>query len=509
METNSTGEPSREPLAIIGIGCRFPGGAEDTESFWNMLAEGRSGIIEVPENRWDRERYYHPDTSIPRKMHTKWGAFVDNLDMFDAQFWGISPREALRMDPQQRWLLECAWEAMEDAGYQPSKLRGAAAGVYVGIASNDYAQVQMTSPDDVDVHTNSGSTLSIASNRIAYLLDFKGPALSVDTACSSALVAINVGCKDMWNGEIDYALVGGVNALLTPDTSIGFSKATMLSPSGQCFAFDDRANGYVRGEGAGMMMVRPLSKAIANGDRIYATVRAAVINQDGNTSSMTVPGQDTQAAMLVQAYNEAEMSPSRVTYMEAHGTGTPVGDPIETNALGEILSQDRDDSDPCLIGSVKTNVGHLESGSGAAGMVKAALVLSKGAVPKNLNFERPNPNIDFKGLKLKVVQELTPLKTKNGDLPVASVNSFGFGGTNAHIVLEAAPPQTQPDKPTDLAERPLVLPISGKDDKTLQAYAKRYRKFLEDKSLDLNEVCFNAGARKEHHGNRAVVIGKD
>ncbi|MFT5467503.1 MAG: amino acid adenylation domain-containing protein [Verrucomicrobiales bacterium] len=472
-----------------------------------MLAEGRSGIIEVPENRWNRERYYHPDTSIPRKMHTKWGGFVDNLDMFDAQFWGISPREALRMDPQQRWLLECAWECMEDAGYQPSKLRGAAAGVYVGIASNDYAQVQMTSPDDVDVHTNSGSTLSIASNRIAYLLDFKGPALSVDTACSSALVAINVGCKDMWSGEIDYALVGGVNALLTPDTSIGFSKATMLSPSGQCFAFDDRANGYVRGEGAGMMMILPLSKAIANGDRIYATVRSAVINQDGNTSSMTVPGQDTQEMMLVQAYKEASMPASRVTYMEAHGTGTPVGDPIETNALGAILSQGREDK--CLIGSVKTNTGHLESGSGAAGMVKAALVLSKGMVPPNLNFERPNPNIDFEGLKLKVVTELTPLTPLNGHLPVASVNSFGFGGTNAHIVLEAAPPQPELAKPTEIARRPFVLPVSGKDDTTLRNYARKYRKFIEDKSVDLAEIGYNAGARKEHHGNRAALIGWD
>ncbi len=508
MDNQPTGQTNREPLAIVGIGCRFPGGVEDTESFWNLLAEGRSGIIEVPENRWNRDRFYHPDTSIPRKMHTKWGGFVHNLDMFDAQFWGISPREALRMDPQQRWLLECAWESIEDAGYRPSSLKGTKTGVYVGIASNDYAQVQMTSPDDVDVHTNSGSTLSIASNRIAYLMDLKGPAISVDTACSSALVAINMGCRDMWAGTIDHALVGGVNALLTPDTSIGFSKATMLSPSGQCFAFDDRANGYVRGEGAGMMMILPLSKAIENGDRIYATVRSAVINQDGNTSSMTVPGQDTQELMLVQAYEEAGMPPSRVTYMEAHGTGTPVGDPIETNALGNVLSQGRSDDDKCLIGSVKTNVGHLESGSGAAGMVKAAMVLAKGKVPPNLNFKNPNPNIDFEGLKLKVVTELTPLEPIEGNLPVASVNSFGFGGTNAHIVLEAAPPQKQPKKPRDKANRPYALPISGKDDVTLKAYADKYRRWLEDETLDLAEITYSAGMRKEQHDQRAVVIGR-
>jgi len=508
MDTTPTGTANREPLAIVGIGCRLPGDVEDTQSFWKMLTEGRSGISEVPENRWDRERYYHPDTSIPRKMHTKWGGFVKNLDMFDAQFWGISPREALRMDPQQRWLLECAWECIEDGGYRPSSLRGSRTGVYVGIASNDYAGVQMTSPEDVDVHTNSGSTLSIASNRIAYLMDLKGPALSVDTACSSALVAINIGCKDMWSGEIDTALVGGSNALLTPDTSIGFSKATMLSPSGKCYAFDDRANGYVRGEGAGMFMLVPLSKAIEHGDRIYAVVKAAVINQDGNTSSMTVPGQESQEAMLIQAYDQAGMKPGRVTYMEAHGTGTPVGDPIETNALGRVLSKGRPAGDKCLIGSVKTNVGHLESGSGVAGLAKACLVLKNKQVPPNLNFERPNPNIDFEGLKLKVVTETTPLIGNEGPA-VAAVNSFGFGGTNSHIVMEEAPEVPKPTKPTEQAKRPYLLPISGKDDAVVRSYAKVYRKFLEDSTLDLAEVCYSAGDRKEQFEKRAVVIGEN
>lgn len=510
MDTNRAtrkGKEEREPLAIVGIGCRFPGGVESPESFWKLLAEGRSGIVEVPADRWNRDRYYDPDTSIPRKMHTKWGGFVDHVDEFDAQFWGISPREALRMDPQQRWLLECTWEALENAGYRAAALRGSRTGVYIGIASNDYAQVQMTSPEDVDVHTNSGSTLSIASNRIAYLLDLKGPALSVDTACSSALVAINIGCKDIWNGTVDAALVGGVNALLTPDTSIGFSKATMLSPSGQCFAFDERANGYVRGEGAGVLFLVPLSKAIANGDRIYATVRSAVINQDGNTSSMTVPGQDTQEMMLVEAYQQAGFEPSRVTYMEAHGTGTPVGDPIETNALGNILSQGRKKGEECLIGSVKTNIGHLESGSGAAGMVKAALVLSKGLVPPTLNFVRPNPNIDFEALKLKVVTKLTPLKAHGDFPPVASVNSFGFGGTNAHIVLEAAPKSTPKSQPKRAAERPYVLPISARDERVLRTMADHYRRALAGHADQLADFCYSAGARREHLEKRAVVVG--
>ena len=278
-----TEKESREPLALVGIGCRLPGNVSGPESFWDLLVNQRSGIVPVPEDRWNRERWHHQNVEIPGKMITKWGGFVHDFDKFDAQFFGISPREALRMDPQQRWLLETAWESLEDAGISPESLRGSETAVYVGIASNDYANVAQSDPKNVDVHTNSGSTLSIASNRISYLFDLKGPAVSVDTACSSALVAINLACESIWGGQATMAIAGGVNALLTPDASIGFSKASMLSPSGQCFAFDSRANGYVRGEGAGMLVIKPLSKAQEDGDRVYCTIRAAVINQDGNT----------------------------------------------------------------------------------------------------------------------------------------------------------------------------------------------------------------------------------
>ena len=430
-------ESNQEPLAIVGIGCRFPGKANSPESFWDLLIEGKSGIEEVPDDRWDVDRYYHADSSVPIKMITKWGGFIEDVDKFDASFFGISPREAQRMDPQQRWLLELTWEAFEDAGEKPMNWRGSATGVYVGISSNEYGSIQMMGESDIDVHTNSGSTLSIASNRISYLYDLKGPSISVDTACSSALVAVNLACKSIWSGECDAAFAGGVNALLMPDSSIGFSKASMLSPSGQCFAFDARANGYVRGEGAGMILIKPLARAHKDGDRIYATIRAAVVNQDGNTSSMTVPGKESQAAMLRQAYAQAGIDPSRVGYMEAHGTGTPVGDPIETRALGEVLCEGRSESEKCIIGSVKSNIGHLESGSGIAGLIKAALVLHHRQVPKNLNYETPNPNIPFKDLKLKVPMENMPIPSKGEFLPVSAVNSFGFGGTNAHVVLEA------------------------------------------------------------------------
>lgn len=501
---------TREPLAIVGIGCRLPGGVNGPESFWQLMTEGRSGIVPVPTDRWNRERWHHENVDIPGKMITKWGGFVHDFDRFDAQFFGISPREALRMDPQQRWLLEVAWESLEDAGIPPLSLRGSKTAVYVGIASNDYANVAQSDPRNVDVHTNSGSTLSIASNRIAYLFDFKGPAVSVDTACSSALVAINLACECLWSGEADTALAGGVNALLTPDASIGFSKATMLSPSGQCFAFDDRANGYVRGEGAGIFTIKKLADAEKDGDRIYCVIRAAVINQDGNTSSMTVPGVETQAKMLEDALAKSGIEPKQVRYMEAHGTGTPVGDPIETRALGMVLSRGRDEGDTCLIGSVKTNVGHLESGSGVAGLAKAALVLHHDTVPPNLNFQRPNPNIPFDEFKLKVATELQPLPHLGDATPVVGVNSFGFGGTNSHILLEAAAARTATasDRP-DPVDRPILLPLSARTDDALRETVVRWRRFVRSSGADLHDIAAAAGRRREHHDHRLVFVARD
>ncbi len=489
-----------------------------------MLVEKRSGIIPVPNDRWNRERWYHPNAEIPGRMITKWAGFVHDFDKFDAQFFGISPREALRMDPQHRWLLESAWESLEDAGIPPVDLRGSDTGVFIGIASNDYANVAQSDPKNVDVHTNSGSTLSIASNRISYLFDLKGPAVSVDTACSSALVAVNLACESIWSGQSAMALAGGVNALLTPDASIGFSKASMLSPSGQCFAFDDRANGYVRGEGAGVIVIKPLRQAIADGDRIYCAIRSAVINQDGHTSSMTVPGVETQAEMLRMAYAQADMAPKRVRYMEAHGTGTPVGDPIETRALGQVLADGRDEDDWCLIGSVKTNIGHLESGSGVAGLMKAALVLHHDTVPPNLNFKNPNPNIPFDEFKLKVAKELQPLPHLGDYLPVTAVNSFGFGGTNAHIVLEANPetfganaaPRTSVTVPAgapapagEAVRRPFVLPISGRTDDALRDAAVKWRHFLRESDEPLADITASAGKLREHLESRLTVLGDD
>jgi acyl transferase domain-containing protein/NADPH:quinone reductase-like Zn-dependent oxidoreductase/thioesterase domain-containing protein/acyl carrier protein len=502
-----------DPVAIVGIGCRFPGGVTDARSFWSLLLERRSSIVDVPADRWNVDRFYHPNPAAVGTMVMRRGGFVDNIAMFDAAFWGISPREAVRMDPQQRWLLEAAWEAIENAGTAPSRLRGGRIGVFVGISSNDYGGLQLRSPEDIDAYTNSGSTASIAANRVSYLLDLRGPSVSVDTACSSSLVAVAAACESLWSGGCDGALAGGVNALISPQTSVGFSKAAMISPSGDCFAFDARANGFVRAEGVGLVYLKPLTVALADGDRIYALIRAAVVNQDGHTSSMTVPGLDGQTAMLEEAYRQAGILPARVAYVEAHGTGTPVGDPIEAAALGAVLGRDRPLGSRCLIGSVKTNIGHLESGSGIAGLIKAALVLHHRTVPATLNYERPNPSIPFDDLRLEVITDTRPLPDGDGRPPVVGVNSFGFGGTNAHAVLEAAPavddatPGRATVSPTR-AERPYLLPVSARDESALRAYVQKYRDWLADVSLPLADLCASAGDRKEAHAHRLVIIGR-
>ncbi len=506
------GVPAQEPLAIVGIGCRLPGGVVDGESFWQFLAEGRSGIVEVPTDRWTLDRYYHSDPSVPGRMHTKWGGFTDNLADFDARFWGITPREAQRMDPQQRWLLEVAWEAIEDSGTRPSKLRGDKVGCFVGISTHDYSGIQGETINNSDAHTNSGITLSIAANRVSYLLDLTGPSLAVDTACSSSLVALSIACRSIWAGECDAALVGGVNCMCTPHPTVGFAKASMLSPDGQCFAFDARANGYVRGEGAGMVYFKKLSQALEDHDRIYSVIRAAVMNQDGHTTSMTVPGADAQAAMLRRAYCEAGLAPTQVMYMEAHGTGTPVGDPIELSALGRVLSKGRADDNRCLVGSVKSNIGHLEAGSGIAGLIKASLVLHKDQVPPNANFQTPNPNIPFDDLKLKVSTELQPLPHVEGQLPVTAVNSFGFGGTNSHAVLQAPPvgaTSVMGVQPTIKAERPFALPISARGKRSSEELCRGVpRQSAVDRRIACRHLLYRRH-RKEHHDERLVFVASN
>jgi acyl transferase domain-containing protein/acyl carrier protein len=501
----------REPIAIVGLGCRFPGGVNDAAAFWELLLNKRSGIVETPPDRWCNQRFYHPEGPIPGKATTRWGGFIENYDQFDAAFFGLSTREADRMDPQHRWLLEVAWETIEDAGIPASSLRGSDTGVFIGVSTSDYGtiQLQRANWNEIDVHTNSGISLSIASNRVSYFLDFHGPSMSIDTACSSALVAVDLACRSLWLGECRAALAGGVNSIIVPELFFGFSRAQMLSPTGQCHTFDQRADGYVRSEGAGMVLLKPLANARADKDNIYAVIRATAVNQDGNTSAMTIPSGEAQESMLRWALDQGEIAPKQVVYMEAHGTGTPMGDPIETVALGRVLSEGRSAGEVCYIGSVKTNIGHLEPASGIAGLIKAALVLHHQKIPANLNFATPNPDIPFDRYRLRVPTRTMPLPVNGDAPPVAGVNSFGFGGTNAHVLLEAAPKKAETAERIAIsAQRPHVLTLSARHPDSLTANASAFLAVLEDASIALPDLCYNAGARKEHHRHRLAIVGE-
>ena len=404
--TNATmvsSSPAREPIAITGIGCRLPGKADTPAKYWQLLIEGVDAISEVPSERWDLNCYFNSDPNRTGTMYSRWGGFLPQIDRFDTLFFGISPREAAAMDPQQRILLEIAWEALEHAGYPADALAGTNAGVFIGISSHDYSDILFADPDQsgIDHYTMTGGALSIAANRISYFFDFRGPSIAVDTACSSSLVATHLACQSIWNNQASIALAGGVNIVLSPMPTIGFSRASMLSPDGRCKAFDSRANGYVRSEGAGIVVLKPLSRALADGDRIIATILGTGANQDGHTRGMTVPSRDAQSALLRSVYREAGIAPSDVQYIEAHGTGTPVGDPIEAAALGDVLSEGRPEGQFCSVGSVKTNIGHLESASGIAALIKTALALKHRKIPGNLHFLKANPKIPFDAQKLR------------------------------------------------------------------------------------------------------------
>ena len=489
-----------EPIAITGMGCRFPGGAHGLEAFWQMLCKGTDAITEIPVDRWNIKAYYDPEAGLPGKTNSRWGGFIDGIDQFDPAFFGISPREAAFMDPQQRILLETAWESIEDAGLVTDPVAGTQTGIFLGLSTHDYSQIQAGFSDktSIDTHSTTGGVLSIAANRISYLFNFHGPSFIVDTACSSSLVAVHLACRSLRNGECETALAGGVNAILVPDTYVGFSKMSMLSPDGRCKAFDARGNGFVRGEGAGVIVLKPLSAAVANGDRIYATIRGSAVNQDGKTSSLTVPGLDAQKQLIREACAAAQIPPHEIDYLEAHGTGTAVGDPIETAAIGAVLAENRGDR-ACVIGSVKTNIGHLEAGSGIAGIIKTALVLHHGEVPPNLHFEQPNPDIDFKNWKLRVPVAREKLPRADA---VAGVNSFGFGGTNAHVILQAVE-RRGPDAASGAT--PNLLVLSARDADGLQSLVSQYADWLAVSEVPLEDICHTLSNRRVHHSHRIAV----
>jgi acyl transferase domain-containing protein/acyl carrier protein len=499
-----------EPIAIVGIGCRFPGGANDPESFWQLLAEGRDAVTEVPAERWPMETFYDPNQEVPGKMVTRWGAFLEKLDHFDPLFFGISPREAVHMDPQQRLLLEVAWEALQDAGQTRGQLAGSRTGVFVGLMGNDYSWLQYADPLGVNAYTSAGSLYSFVPNRLSYWLDLRGPSVAVDTACSSSLVAIHLACQSLRNREADLALAGGVNALISPLPTVAYSKWGMMSPDGRCKTFDARANGFVRGEGCGLIVLKRLSDALAQGDSIWAVIRGSAVNQDGLTSVLTAPNGLAQQAVIRQALQNAGVAPQCIGYVEAHGTGTALGDPIEVEALSTVVGQPRDADSPCFIGSVKTNIGHLEGAAGIAGLIKTVLCLRHGAIPPNLHFQTLNPHIRLDSTTLAIPTQLHPWPSTT-EPRCAGVSSFGAGGTNAHLVLEEAPVLPRPlEAEQPVTEQIWMLPISAHTPEALRALAESYRGFLVSKErgeVVLPDVVYTASVRRDHLEHRLAVVG--
>jgi acyl transferase domain-containing protein/acyl carrier protein len=505
---------ARDSIAIVGIGCRFPGGANDPETFWRMLCEGVDAVSEVPADRFTIDKFYDPEPGRPGRTYSRWGGFLTDIDRFDPAFFRISAREAAFMDPQQRLMLEVAWDAFEDAGQALDPALGANAGVFVGISTNDYSNLQSSPLDQshVDVHTSTGGVMSFAANRVSYCFNLLGPSIAVDTACSSALVAVHLACRSLWSGECDMAIAGGVNLLLVPEHFIAFSKSTMLSADGRCKAFDASANGFVRAEGAGAILLKRLSAARAAGDPVRALILGSACNQDGHTSGITLPNGRAQAALVRAACRDAGVDPRDVRYVEAHGTGTAVGDPIEAQALGEVLGEGRPAGACCFIGSVKTNVGHLEAAAGMPGIIKAALVLQHGAIPPNLHFTQPNPRIDFDALQLRVPTALEPL-AEDGRPAIAGVNSFGFGGANAHVVLASAPRDgAAPAGPAPRADaEEVLLPLSAHSREAVLDLARAYRRHLAPdgagREVAVGDIAYTASLRRWHHAHRLAVVG--
>ena len=460
-----------EPIAIVGASCRLPG-APSLDALWPMLLAGTDAVSEIPDGRWNKAQFFHPERGVPGKAYTFAAGVLDgDVGRFDPAFFGISPREAAQMDPQQRLLLELAYEAVEDSGLDLQALAGEPVGVFIGGSSWDYLNLNISDPSSTDAYSMIGVTLCSLANRISYAFDLRGPSFTVDTACSSSLVALHQGCEAIRRGQVDMALVGGVSLLLAPQSYVGFCAASMLSPKGRCHAFDARADGYVRAEGGGVVLLKPLGAALAAGDTIRGVIRGTGVNSDGRTTGLSLPNREAQAALLDEVYSGFGLDPERLAYLEAHGTGTPAGDPIEAAALGEMLGQRR--SRPLPIGSIKTNIGHLEAGSGMAGLLKAMLVAEHGIVPPSLNSATPNPHIPFDELNLHLAREAIELPA-DGQPRLVGVNSFGFGGTNAHAVIESPDPCRA--EPTEAAGEPLPpLLLSARSEEALRALAADWR----------------------------------
>ncbi|CKO73240.1 phenolpthiocerol synthesis type-I polyketide synthase PPSB [Mycobacterium tuberculosis] len=489
-----------EPVAVVGIGCRFPGDVDGPESFWDFLVAGRNAISTVPADRWDAEAFYHPDPLTPGRMTTKWGGFVPDVAGFDAEFFGITPREAAAMDPQQRMLLEVAWEALEHAGIPPDSLGGTRTAVMMGVYFNEYQSMLAASPQNVDAYSGTGNAHSITVGRISYLLGLRGPAVAVDTACSSSLVAVHLACQSLRLRETDLALAGGVSITLRPETQIAISAWGLLSPQGRCAAFDAAADGFVRGEGAGVVVLKRLTDAVRDGDQVLAGVRGSAVNQDGRSNGVTAPNTAAPCDVIADALRSGDVAPDSVNYVEAHGTGTVLGDPIEFEALAATYGHG---GDACALGAVKTNIGHLEAAAGIAGFIKATLAVQRATIPPNLHFSQWNPAIDAASTRFFVPTQNSPWPTAEGPRR-AAVSSFGLGGTNAHVIIEQGSelaPVSEGGEDTGVS----TLVVTGKTAQRMAATAQVLADWMEGPGAEV--AVADVAHTVNHHRARQATFG--
>lgn len=490
-------------IAIIAMGCRLPGGVRDPAGFWRLLRDGTDAISEIPIRSWDNDRFYSADPETPGTIQTRHGGFVDDIDLFDPMFFGISPREARHLDPQQRLLLEVCWETLEHGGIPPSSLHGSQTGVFIGISTNDYLHRLTGDPAAIDAYLGTGNALSVAANRLSFFLGLEGPSLAIDTACSSSLVAIHQACQSLRGGECDLAIGGGVNLLLDPTVTLNHSRARMLAPDGRCKAFAAGADGFVRSEGCGLVLLKRLSDATRDGDRVLAVIRGSAVNQDGRTSGLTVPNGPAQDRVIRRALAQADLLPDDIDYVEAHGTGTALGDPIEAGALQSVFGAGPRPR-PLVIGSVKSNIGHLESAAGVAGLQKLVLSLAAAEIPASLHSGTPSPEIDWERIALRLPAGHEPWPRGDG-VRRAGVSSFGFGGTNAHLVIEQAPAPAEREVP---APSRYLLPLSAKTPTALRLLARAVAEQMAETATPLADLCFTAACGRDVFTHRLAVLGQ-
>jgi len=498
-----------EAIAIVGLSCRFPGGVVNAESFWSLLKNGKDAITQVPGDRWNSEAFYDKDPNAKGKIYTKLGGFIEDVESFDYSFFGITPIEAKRIDPQQRLLMELTWEALENARYIPSNLSGSKTGVFVGISGNDYLQLQtkQMAVEDIDPYFTTGWAHSVASGRISYSFGFEGPSMAVDTACSSSLVAVDLACQHLRSGSCELALACGVSLMLTPEVSINFSKAKMLSVDGRCKSFDADANGYVRGEGGGVVVLKKLSEAIRDKDQILAVINGSAVNQDGRSGGLTVPNGPSQERVISEALKMAQLKPEDISFVEAHGTGTSLGDPIEANALGNVLGQKR--TNKLLVGSVKTNFGHLEAAAGMASLIKTVLCLQNRTLVPTLHFKNLNPHIEVEKSSIEIVTKVTPWGNANEALH-AGVSSFGFSGTNVHLIVSDYTPIQSEPLPNDVVKLPtsFLLKISAQSIESANTQKENFRKILQTSICSLTDFVYSVNTFKSDFKFKKYLLVK-